>query len=335
MGSNSNSLLESDYRFKDVDLIDENLSPVQNFYIKQAKNVLYGIDKVNFSGQFPSVYFKSVPNFQPNVLNDIAKVQKSIWNQGKVPFLYVESPAEIRVYNGFDKPINPEDIHQNIKSLELFKASKNDEEALEKLKHVFGSISIESGDFWKKNEYANKIKFKTRVEQTLISNLKDTRSKLIVQGLEVEIIHDLLLRSLFLLYLEDRKATDLVFYQKYKSDAQSFFDILDDKVATYGIFEKLEVAFNGNLCPVTDNEKRNVTNEHLILIKDCFWSKIKEDKNQLQLFDWRVFDFSIIPIELISGIYEDFLSNEDGKENQAKTGAFYTPRPLAEVLLGL
>ena len=330
--------------FSVIDFLDFNLgvcdlesndfqSPVKRHYVRQAKELLFGIDKIHFAGEDPSVYFKSVSNFQLDVLNDLAKVQKSIWNQGKVPFLYVESPAEIRIYNGFDKPINPKDAHQNITSLELFKASKNDEKALTELKNIFGAISIETGDFWKKNEYANKIKFKSRVEQTLISNLKDTRNKLISKGLEIDIIHDILLRSLFLLYLEDRKATDPTFYQKYKSGAQSFFDILDDIEATYGIFEKLEIAFNGNLCPVTENEKSKVSIEHLSLIKECFWSKIKEDRNQMTLFDWRVFDFSIIPIELISGIYEDFLSIEEGEENQSKTGAFYTPRPLAEFVL--
>ncbi len=85
--------------------------------------------------------------------------------------------------------------------------------------------------------------------------------------------------------------------------------------------------------PCYGKRKNRVTVEHLRLIKECFWSKIKEDKNQLTLFDWRVFDFSIIPIELISGIYEDFLSIEEGAENQSKTGAFYTPRPLAEFIL--
>jgi hypothetical protein len=311
----------------------ETLPPVKRHYIRQANELLYGIDKIHFLGDHPSAYFKSVPNFQADVLHDLAKVQKSIWNQGKVPFLIVESPTEIRIYNGFDKPVNPKDTHQNISSLELFKASKNDEEALTELKDVFGAMSIESGDFWKKDKYAHEIKFKTRVEQTLIGNLKNTRNKLIIKGLEVEIIHDILLRSLFLLYLEDRKATDLDFYQKYKSDAHSFFDILSDKHATYAIFEKLEVAFNGNLCPITKDEINKVTIEHLNLIKECFWSTIKEDKNQLTLFDWRIFDFSIIPIELISGIYEDFLSIEDGKENQSKTGAFYTPRPLAAFIL--
>ncbi len=95
----------------------------------------------------------------------------------------------------------------------------------------------------------------------------------------------------------------------------------------------MEVVFNGNLCPISENEPDKVHQKHLDLIKTCFWSKTKQDDHQSVLFDWRIFDFSIIPIELISGIYEDFLSNEDGKDHQSQTGAFYTPRPLAEFIL--
>lgn len=316
----------------DVNSNTDTLSPVKRHYVEQANNLLYGIDNVHFLGEQPAIYFKSVPNFKEEVLEDLAKVQKSIWNQGKAPFLYVESPTEIRIYNGFDKPINPNDDSQNVESLEIFKAKIDDESALNELKDVFGVISIDSGDFWSKEDYANKIKSKVRIEQALIKNLRDTRTLLKSKGLDIHVIHDILLRVLFTLYLEDRGATDPKFYQIYKPKAKSFFDILEDKEATYGIFQKLEVSFNGNLCPITDKEK-DVTVEHLQIVKECFWSKIKNDKNQLDLFDWRIFDFRIIPIELISGIYEDFLSNEGGEEKQSKTGAFYTPRPLAEFIL--
>ena len=94
------------------------LPPVKRHYVRQANELLYGIDKIHFLGEHPSVYFKSVPHFQKETLDELAKVQKSIWNQGKVPFLYVESPTEIRVYNGFDKPINPRDKGQTISNLQ-------------------------------------------------------------------------------------------------------------------------------------------------------------------------------------------------------------------------
>src|SRR5207245_3648151 len=45
-------------------------------------------------------------------------------------------------------------------------------------------------------------------------------------------------------------------------------------------------------------------------------------------------DFSIIPIETISAINEHFLTAED-PHGKRKTGAFYTPRFLAEMILDI
>ena len=51
-------------------------------------------------------------------------------------------------------------------------------------------------------------------------------------------------------------------------------------------------------------------------------------------FDWRMFQFQYIPIELISSIYEEFMSKEDEKHEQLRTeGAFYTPKMLVEFVL--
>ena len=48
---------------------------------------------------------------------------------------------------------------------------------------------------------------------------------------------------------------------------------------------------------------------------------------QRALFD--IYDFSIIPVEFISNVYEDFI----GKEQQAEKGAYYTPKFLVDYIL--
>jgi len=144
------------------------------------------------------------------------------------------------------------------------------------------------------------------------------------------IVHNLLIRSLFILYLEDRKATTPGFYQKYLPQSKSYFDILDDKNATYNLFATLDESFNGNLFPVSAGEKKAVDESHLKLVKDCFWDG---QKGTGRLFRWRAFDFSIIPIELVSEIYEEFLKTEKGEEQVSKDGSFYTPLSLVEFIL--
>ena len=58
-----------------------------------------------------------------------------------------------------------------------------------------------------------------------------------------------------------------------------------------------------------------------------------EDLKQGQLtFDFGAYDFRIIPVETISAIYEDFLGAEDETEKR-KSGAYYTPKHLAEMVV--
>ncbi|MEN0048552.1 MAG: N-6 DNA methylase [Bacteroidota bacterium] len=307
------------------------LSALKSHHLRQVED--FGLDVVYFSGEFPSVYFKKINDFDSEESRQaILSIHKKVWNQGKVPFLYVESNTEVRVYNCYEKPVQEEQQDRSITDIELYQTVLSD---LGELETVFDKVSIETGRFWQHNKFANRVKNEKRVEQELIKNLKKTRDRLKVDGLATSIIHNLLLRSLFILYLEDRKATDADFYQRITrlDDCTSYFDILEDKAATYLLFAELEDKFNGNLSPVTEQEESLIAEAHLKKIKECFWAEIRKNDDQLRLFkDWRIFNFEIIPIQLISEIYEEFLGAED-QEAKAKAGAFYTPHPLAEFVL--
>jgi hypothetical protein len=290
------------------------------------------VDKVYLSGNFPSIYFKTVQKFDEQTLIEVCDVHKKIWNERKASFLYVSSPVELRIYNCFLEPVNPRRMHE-FDQIQLFSFRLDeDEQKLEKLIQVFSRSAIDSGTFWNEHAISNKLNSEKRVDKALMRNLKEIRREL-QEGLKIDIIHDLLLRSLFILYLEDRKATTSDFYGKYLKGAESYFDILENIEATYGLFEKLEVSFNGNLCPVTATERRLVKGKHLKLIKECFWSHERSSNGQIQLFNWKIFDFSVIRIELISEIYEEFLSTEQGEDDTRKKGAYYTPHSLVDFIL--
>lgn len=289
-------------------------------FVNQIKTGEFGVDAIYFSGDFPSVYFKKVNDFQEPTIRVLLDIQRKIWNQGKVPFLYVESPLEVRVYNCYDKP--RKDLSE-AEDIQLFRASKQALDDLNLLKEVFDKVSIETGNFWKQEDFARLVRNDTRIDKELIRSLKKTREVLKGKGLNKEVIHDLLLRSLFLLYLEDRGATDSNLYE----GKGSYFEVLKDLDITYLIFDKLDDRFNGNLCPVTKSEKAVVNEEHLTEIQKCFYS------GDTLFFGWRYFDFKVIPIQLISEIYEHFLSDEIGDEEKNASGTFYTPHPLAEFVL--
>jgi len=326
-------LLGFDNGLVDVRQSHDGLSANKAWLIKEIRQKEFDIDQVYFSGDFPTIYFKNVPDFGIDTTGRIRELHRRIWNQGKVAFLYVSGPVELRIYNCYYRPINPYDSEQHISDAELFKARFSDVENMKELVGVFGKVSIESGQFWRTAKFSDQL-YQRRVNQALIDNLKKTRGILHDEfGIEKEIIHDLLLRSLFVLYLEDRGATGQGFYKKFAPAATSYYDLLEHSLAgTYALFQQLEGAFNGNLSPVTGKEKKVIRPEHLRLIRECFWDRLELDGQQ-RLFDWKAFDFKYIPIELISEIYENFLAAEEGESKKSNDGAYYTPHTLVEFIL--
>ncbi len=327
---------------KAVSVISEpnQVSESQLGVINQVKN--FGIDEIYFStdenhNSYPAVFLKEVQKFDDLALREIAIAQKKIWNFKKVIFLYVYSETEIRIYNCAEKPLliksDDFDYKKELKTLEIESYKFSDKNKLKELQNLFSTIAIDTGIIWTLKEafeIRKKISLKRRVDKYLVDSLTHTAKQLQDDGLEINLIHKIIMRSLFLLYLEDRGATDAKFYSGIKKGAQSYFDILDDEDKTYSLYRKLEEYFNGNVFTVDNNE--TISREHLQIIKKCFING-NDDSQQQNLFeDFRLFDFSIIQIELLSEIYENFLSEINPTLKQ-DTGTYYTPPSLVELIL--
>ena len=313
----------------------------QRLVCEQVKD--FGIDEIYFSTDdnksYPAVFLKKVSQFDTDTLKDIARIHKYIWNYQKVLFLYVYSNVEIRIYNCTAKPFaenKDTDYVKELKKIEIQVASCQDKEALSNLVTLFSSIAIDTGIVWtlpEAIEVRKKINLQKRVDKYLVDSLKEATKDLQKLGLtEITIIHKIILRSLFLLYLEDRGAMGQEFYKTIKPNAETYFDILKDVDATYKLFAKLEEQFNGNVFSVVEDERQKIELKHLEIIRKCFINGYEGD-GQAELFsEWRLFKFNIIQIELISEIYERFLAETDEKKKK-NAGAFYTPPSLVTLIL--
>jgi len=302
----------------------------------------FKIDAVYFNtdendNSYPAVFLKKVRSFDTDSLGEITDVQKKIWNYKKVLFLYVYSETEIRIYNCSERPLikTKKDFNyeKELQKLEIKAYQYSDKNALQELSNLFSKIAIDTGIIWTVDEaefIRKKVNLQRRVDKYLVDSLVNTALQLEEQGLGINFIHKIILRSLFLLYLEDRGATDSNFYSNIAEGSKSYFDILDDVKATYKLFNQLEEHFNGNVFTIEEGE--NITPVQLQIIKKCFISG-NDNTPQTKLFeDWRLFDFSIIQIELLSEIYENFLFKTD-PELKKKTGTYYTPPSLVEFIL--
>lgn len=331
-------------RAKSTHSDSEKLSDSEAVILNEIKEKKFGVDLVYFNtdeetnNSFPAVFLKKVTDFNNvETLKGIAETQRKIWNYKKVLFLYVYSETEIRIYNCSEKPLivtkDNFDYEKELQGIEIKSYKYSDKEQLQELNKLFSRIAIDTGIIWTLEDaqfIRDKINLQKRVDKYLVESLINTSKQLEDDGLEINFIHKIILRSLFLLYLEDRGATDKKLYSAYKKDASSYFDILDDAEATYKLYERLEEDFNGNVFTLEDNE--TIKTEQLQIIKKCFISG-NDNTPQAKLFeDWRLFNFSIIQIELLSEIYENFLFKTD-PELKKQTGTYYTPPSLVEFIL--
>jgi len=236
------------------------------------------------------------------------EVHKWCWNVNSSPIIIIEEENQIKIYNGFSFDNKKKLLH-----LLLEDDKKLDD---------FNYLNLVSGKFLEK--YGSQFKETNRVDYNLLENIEAARNILIDEHqLEPPVVNNLIGRLLFTRYLIDRR----VKIDKYDYLSRSdLLKILLNRNETYKLFYYLRDKFNGNLFPIDEEREAVVNKSHL----DVFIKLFKGDElktGQMSLFDF--YDFSVIPIEFISNIYEFFL----GPESQRRKGAYYTPPFLVDYIL--
>ncbi len=300
------------------------------------------IEKIN---PFAFFCFKNEPLilFFHNPENE-KRIHQLCWNFNKAPIiiffrghdlpiadngneLVIRLDEKIEIFNGFDlnesngflNPLSNADIKE------------------------FSYWNIVSGRIWE--QYAFSFKNENKVDARLLENIGEARTQLIAgikEGFEQEkskeasiIVNRILGRLIFTRYLIDRKIK-INFKQKDYLSKDDLTEIIEDKTLLYDLFSHLQDIFNGDLFPFvgdSKNAKRNKGYEKSKLaqtdltIISLLFSGGEILLKQPSLF--HLYDFSIIPIELVSNIYEYFM----GKEKQDKNKAFYTPPFLVDYLV--
>jgi len=340
-------LLDAAYEclgYSDGDLLDAVDSPSdmavddwlnKGEWLSLAKSI--DAEKVFFVDNNPVIVFaKSESGNQ-------RKKFEQIWNMARPPLLFLASPGELSVYNLNDGPARDQDDWEETLERRQLKAAETIADVSEKLQQ-FSREQIECGRLFEDKRFGDD----NRADKTLISDLQYVRNSLLNADLESEYAHSLIGRSIFIRYLEDRGVLKESYFEKVVGKnskwrkilntaiERSFPDselkkrlylrVLSNKDFTYALFKQLCKDFNGDMFPDIYNEQENVSQRHLNLLRDFLLGSAKEQ--QLFFFAYK---FNIIPIELISSIYEEFYNA--GKSKSGNNGSHYTPPALVEFLL--
>ncbi|MCG2777630.1 MAG: SAM-dependent methyltransferase [Desulfobacterales bacterium] len=249
-------------------------------------------------------------------------IHKRIWNQDVTPFVLVETPKMLRLYCGFRFSRHAGDE----RSRGILEASIAFNEVADRLSSLSAN-AIDNGRVWE--IWGDEVTPRTRVDWTLLANLRELERELRSQGLTRDLAHALIGKFVYLRYLRDRKILSDRKLSKWGIDPADVFS-RKAKLRSFGDVNRcLDDWLNGAIFPLETNAIRS---SHLQLVAGVF----SGDSPQGQLhLDFQPYDFSFIPIETLSVIYEQFLhSPEKGKLSRGrKAGAYYTPLPLVNYML--
>ena len=274
------------------------------------------------------VYFKYAdePDQAP-----VDRWQREIWNQGFAPLLWVVSPDRVDLYNGFGVPRKFEDASEN--RLETFRLLDTE---LARLDRLAGRLAMETGEFWRRE---TRVSRETSVDRRLLRDIAGLERALVGDTLGREEAQSLIGRSIFVKYLIDREIVTEPHLRALCGHGE-LPEVLRDHMATERLFEWLRETFNGDLFPPSATSVPQAG--HLDRVAR-FLDAEDPQTGQMSLFPYR---FDVIPVELISSIYEQFVhsaaaESKVGSETSTKgQDAHYTPLAavslvLNEVLSGL
>lgn len=288
------------------------------------------IDQLNATAIYelsgsPCIYFTQLSEADPKP-KKLAELHKLAWNHGLAPMLWVITPTKVLLYNCYSQPTQEDENNPNKHLVELFKTT---EAGLKELQDKASRREFETGEFWKW-EKAKNIDRKQRIDSVLVKDLTETEARLVdEQGLERTIGQNLLIQSIFVAYLQDRGIINESFLIKLV-EADNFVEVLEDKSKTNKLFSWIQKTFNGNLFPLSKLEREQIKQQHLDAVKSFIGGNTEIRTGQLRI--WRAYDFRVIPIELISSIYEKFIYSTNSKTAKAQS-THYTPINLVDLVL--
>lgn len=328
----------------------ESLSAFQKLFYEQARSKI-GVDAVYFLrdeegvAKIPLIYFSML---EDDNTAKAAQLHRLSWNMGEAPLLFIVTPTELKIYNNYQTPQKKDGTLDPEAGLIDTISLITDLETQRQKLAPYNRMLLESGEYWRRAE--GRFNVNTRIDTTLMNNLRVMRRRLIIRIKSrvnnvqisteniVSIVHGLLSRSILIKYLEERKDSNgesvfpKDFYEQFSFDntvCKQYTDVLGNKDATYNLFSVLESKFNGDMLPLIDNEREIITKGDLQELKSFLIGDSDLESQQMTL--WPLYDFNIIPIKIISSIYELFFHLSDVGDDDK--GTYYTPLHLVDTLL--
>lgn len=284
-------------------------NPQKDFlYTPQLSKI--GVD-VAYESKIGTIYFKYLSELSLD--EELPNLHKNIWNENQTEGFVVVSDNTTLLCASKYKPDQKAPRLCQIDSFDYGINTLGFEPG--KLSPILKE-NIDFGFFWEYIRERIKDRKRNSVDYDLLLNLVHLKRDL-SSRLSSEKKYILIERCLFLKFLEDRGF--LV--------PQTLINILEgqDSQRLIKKFNEVNKSLNGD---IFDDEtvfvREDISQNTIAKLHDFFTTDYRN--RQIKLFPYK---FDIIPVELLSNIYEAFLK----AEKQASDGIYYTPPNLVDLVL--
>jgi hypothetical protein len=282
-----------------------------------------------------AVFFEAARNGRPPVAQafiyfangpeedrEFATVHQKLWSWGGVPLVYRKLPGLVQLFRCAHGPD--------------FVSKKSGEIICNPVRTLQLASSINSDPWWQFEQLRNGTLWDDPAAcKALLSAQKAAHKALIdaVSLLSAELNNEgilptplrrkLLILSLLIAYLEQREVFKDNYLSRFLPGATKFFQVLADGPALVSLLDALEKRFNGNVFSLGDADKERLRNSQQLRRFSRLIEGREESGGQLTL--WQLYSFKDLPVELISHIYQLFVTD--------KNTAVYTPPFLVRLML--
>ncbi|ADJ22179.1 N-6 DNA methylase [Hyphomicrobium denitrificans ATCC 51888] len=253
---------------------------------------------------------------------EFADLHKRLWSWGGVPLLYRRTPGQIQLFRCAHDPdfISPtgEQICKPFRFLDIGSRIAATEA-------WWDAERIRNGTLWDDPNAcrlmlsAQKAAHRKLVEAVRDLNDELSNKRLLTAGLR----RRLLILSLLIAYLEERGVLGPDFFGRFLKDASRFFEVLRDGAALVEMLKALEDRFNGHVFALKDDEAGALKSSRQLARFASLVEGYEDAGGQLSF--WRLYSFKDLPVELISHIYQLFVTDTDS--------SVYTPPTLVRLML--
>jgi hypothetical protein len=247
------------------------------------------------------------------------RIHKEMWNGYQVPAYILLQSSSVALFDAREKPNeNPDTYATEIIQL-----------ASETFKN-FPAKDFDDGMFWEEQEKKNHFKFEQSATKDLIRGLKEVYKRFQEKsGLNRHVALKLLVQCLLIKYLEERDEDSASgyfagTYFKRNFQCDNFCDTIR-KGKLLNLLDQLAKDFNGK---IFEWDKEGESDQRLAIQRTEVTSLadyLDGNNKDSQYVIWRLYSFSHLPVEVISSVYEELLT--DSKD------IVYTPEMIVSTLV--